>query len=78
MAKKQPLSWQRRSRSEAYNSEHFRYIDTIRRPDGTLRPWDEHDILVKYERYTDGNAGRNTHFSCLAALEIKDRESNEK
>ena len=29
--------------------QHFKYTDTIRRPDGTLRPWEEYNILSKYE-----------------------------
>lgn len=28
---------------------HFRYIDTIRKPDDSLRDWKEHDILTNYE-----------------------------
>lgn len=31
--------------------QHFRYVDIIRRPDGTLRPWKEHDILARYDAY---------------------------
>jgi len=34
--------------------DHFRYIDTIRRPDGTLRPWREHDVLARSEDYYNG------------------------
>lgn len=28
---------------------HYKYIDVVRRPDGTLRPWEEYDTLSRYE-----------------------------
>jgi hypothetical protein len=58
--------------------ENFRYINTVRRPDGTLRTWDEHNAIANYERecdravYEGGFAFRATN-----TLLIKDIE-NEK
>ena len=33
--------------------EHFRYINTMRKPNGELRDWKEHDLLTKYECNVD-------------------------
>jgi len=69
-----------RSIYESYLSEHYRYIDVVRRPDGTLRPWDEHNILCHYERkaqYFD-DMGYGMAFPCKEALDIKDKEDGAK
>lgn len=59
--------------------EHFRYINTIRKPDGTLRDWKEHNALAFCERF---NGDRNyIDFYCRKdqdalelAYEIIDKE----
>lgn len=38
------------------DGEYFKYVDVIRRPNGKLRDWEEHDILVKLENELDGSA----------------------
>lgn len=53
--------------------QHFRYINTIRRPDGSLRPWREHDILERSESFY--NESRMDHSSYKnEATRVKDRE----
>lgn len=52
---------------------HFRYINHIRKPDGTLRPWKEYDILAKSEH--DLNRGRYKVRCGREAEEIKDKEN---
>lgn len=57
--------------------QHFRYIDTISRPDGTLRPYKEQTILAKYEQWCNEltrDAPRADEI--FEARQIKDRESN--
>lgn len=50
---------------------HFQYINTIRKPDGTLRDWKEYDTLEKYEQWASD--ARKTAFHA-GALKIKDTE----
>lgn len=28
---------------------HYKYVNVVRRPDGSLRPWEEYNALSKYE-----------------------------
>jgi hypothetical protein len=41
--------------------EYFHYIDVIRRPDGSLRPWEEHYRLAKMEAYLDNSGDMINH-----------------
>ncbi len=38
---------------QRHHMDHFRYINTIRRPDGTLRDWKEHNLLAMHEHILD-------------------------
>lgn len=73
MAKK-PKSWQRSSFTEALVKEGFRYVNVIRRPDGSLRPWEEHNCLATYERYANGNSSQTMNYPSALARKIKDKE----
>lgn len=52
-------------------NRHFQYINTIRRPNGTLRDWREYDTLEKYEQWASDARETANH---LDALKIKDTE----
>lgn len=50
----------------------FQYINTVRRPDGTLREYDEYICLSHYERCCDESLYNN--FPKEKSLKIKDKE----
>lgn len=53
----------------------FQYIDTIRRPDGRLRTWNEYDLLSRHE----WNCERDYNAAPLiSAITMKDLERDEK
>lgn len=54
--------------------DHFRYINTIRKPDGTLRDWKEHDCLSQYEQCRDNPNLDMVMYPTAAATKIKEDE----
>lgn len=55
--------------------QHFRYINTIRRPDGSLRPWGEYDKLSRYEDNCN-DVRRDDYSYKNEATRIKNIEDN--
>lgn len=53
--------------------DNFRHIDTIRRPDGKLRSWEEHDELVHIE-YMLRCDGYNSDYYAKAKHRFLDEE----
>lgn len=43
------------------NDLHFKYVNVVRKPDGSLREWEEYDDLVTLENSQDMTHCRYTH-----------------
>lgn len=44
----------------AFSDLHYKYVNPIRKKDGTLREWDDYDFLSRLENSQDQSAGHYT------------------